>query len=68
MYVNSVQHNNDFIMMKTNEFPLDSIIDPDSPYLFTLKSNGVITNHFVCQYGDTTNLRYYLKKIKHISL
>ncbi len=54
--------------MKTNEFPLDSIIDPDSPYLFTLKSNGVITNHFVCQYGDTTNLRYYLKKIKHISL
>lgn len=64
LYVNFIQHGKDFIMMKSDFFPLDTIIDQDSPYLFTVNSDNRILNHFICQYGDTENLKKYIQQFK----
>lgn len=60
LYVNTIEHGRAFEMLKVQDFPLDSIILNDSPYIFLINEGGNIASHFICNYGDTTYIRKYV--------
>lgn len=63
LYVNHVQSERKFEFYKVENFAIDSLIDPSSPYILEIERNGKIKSNFICQYGDTIQIRKYLNNI-----